>query len=355
MGRLLPELLDADQAVYRTLGIGYGALGIFLFGYGAVRQRTVERHLRAGGFVPLPVWVVATLGIAGLALGVATVATLLDRRLDRRRRTSGGDVPRHRGEHPLRPVRFGTRHRLDIGRRQPRQRLASVPDATLPSASFRNTTFDNRGIGATTCDRPMPWTTEDFARDAAELIEAVCEPPVALVGLSFGSAIAQQVCIDRPDLVRCAVVMGTGAWCTAWGWDFQEAEIEFRKAGGRLDGLMGATHYAAMLYPARVLGDRELWPRLREQLLAWMDSGENEASLIPQWDASLRFDQRAALPELHRAHARGRVHRGRAGAPQDGLEVAELAGNAEYHLFEAMGHGSIYGHAHETLNPFIEA
>jgi 3-oxoadipate enol-lactonase len=220
--------------------------------------------------------------------------------------------------------------------------------------SFRNTTFDNRGIGATTCDRPMPWTTEDFARDAAELIEAVCEPPVALVSLSFGSAIAQQVCIDRPDLVRCAVVMGTGAWCTGWGWDFQEAEIEFRKAGGRLEGLMGATHYAAMLYPARVLGDRELWPRLRDHLLAWMDSGENEASLIPQWDASLRFDQRAALPActvpMHVIAFTEDVQ----APPQDGLEVAELAGNGDYHLFEAMGHGSIYGHAHETLNPFIE-
>ena len=148
--------------------------------------------------------------------------------------------------------------------------------------------------------------------------------------------------------------MGTGAWCTGWGWDFQEAEIEFRKAGGRLDGLMGATHYAAMLYPARVLGDRELWPRLREQLLAWMDSGENEASLIPQWDASLRFDQRAALPgctvPMHVVAFAEDVQ----APPQDGLEVAELAGNGEYHLFEAMGHGSIYGHAHETLNPFIE-
>jgi putative membrane protein len=77
VGRLLPELLDADQGVYRTLGIGYGALGVFLIGYGAVRQRMVERSLLAGGFVPLPLWVVGTLGIAGLALGVATVATLL--------------------------------------------------------------------------------------------------------------------------------------------------------------------------------------------------------------------------------------------------------------------------------------
>ena len=51
---------------------------------------------------------------------------------------------------------------------------------------FRNTTFDNRGIGSTICDLPLPWTLEDFARDTAELIQAVCEPPVALVGLSLG-------------------------------------------------------------------------------------------------------------------------------------------------------------------------
>jgi hypothetical protein len=40
------------------------------------------------------------------------------------------------------------------------------------------------------------------------------------------------------------------AWSTGWGWDCQEAEIEFRKAGGTLDGMMGVVHYASMLYPA---------------------------------------------------------------------------------------------------------
>jgi pimeloyl-ACP methyl ester carboxylesterase len=108
-----------------------------------------------------------------------------------------------------------------------------------------------------------------------------------------------------------------------------------------------------MLYPARVLGDRTVWPRLREQLLAWMDSGENETSLIPQWDASLRFDQRAALPACRvPMHVIGFAEDVQA-PPQDGEELAELAGNAEYHLFEGMGHGSIYGHAHDVLNPFI--
>ena len=30
-------------------------------------------------------------------------------------------------------------------------------------------------------------------------------------------------------------------------------------------------------------------------------------------------------------------------------------GLAELHRFEGMGHGSIYGHAHDVLNPFIRS
>ena len=40
--------------------------------------------------------------------------------------------------------------------------------------------------------------------------------------------------------------------------------------------------------------------------------------------------------------------------PQDGKDVADLAPLGEYHLFEGMGHCSIYGHTHDVLNPFIE-
>jgi pimeloyl-ACP methyl ester carboxylesterase len=221
--------------------------------------------------------------------------------------------------------------------------------------SFRSLTFDNRGIGATTCDRPMPWPIEDFAEDVADLVRSVCHPPVAMVGSSFGSAIVQQVCIGHPDLVRVAVVMGTGAWSTGWGWDYQQAEIEFRRSGGRLDGMMAVTHYAAMLYPARVLGDRDLWPRLRDELLDWVESGDNEASLIPQWEASLRFDQRDDLPAvtvpMHVVAFTEDVQ----APPQDGLELADLVGTATFHLLDGMGHGSWFGHAHERINSLIRA
>ncbi len=97
---------------------------------------------------------------------------------------------------------------------------------------YRSTVFDNRGIGETRCDAPLPWSLADFAGDLVELVEAVCDVPVAFVGSSLGSAIVQEVVIERPELVRCAIVMGSGAWSTGWGWDYQEAEIEFRRQGG---------------------------------------------------------------------------------------------------------------------------
>ena len=220
-------------------------------------------------------------------------------------------------------------------------------------ADFRNTTFDNRGIGQTTCDEPMPWPLARFSDDAAALIEAVCEPPVTLVGISFGSAIVQQVAIDYPHLVRSAIVMGTGARSVGWGWDYQKAEIDLRKAGGRLDGMFALTHYAAMLYPAKVLGDRELWPKLRAELEEWLATDDNEDSLVPQWEACLLYDQMDTLPgcdvPMHVMAFSEDVQ----APPQDGMELAEQAGNGFYHEFAGMGHCSIYGHTQDVLNPFI--
>jgi pimeloyl-ACP methyl ester carboxylesterase len=224
---------------------------------------------------------------------------------------------------------------------------------------FRNTTFDGRGVGGTVCDKPLPWPIEDFARDTAELIEAVCDPPVALFGLSFGAGIVQQVALDFPRLLTCAIAAGTGARSVGWTWDYQMAEIEWRRAGHGFGtdastAMMAVCHYAAMYYPARVLGDRELWPRLRDELLEYYETDTNEESLIAQWLPCVEYDQTERLPHctvpLHVIAFDQDVQ----AVPQDNEEVAELCPTAEYHLFEGMGHCSLFGHSHEVLNPFIK-
>jgi pimeloyl-ACP methyl ester carboxylesterase len=224
---------------------------------------------------------------------------------------------------------------------------------------FRNTAYDTRGVGSTVCELPQPWPIEGFALDVAELIRAVCDPPVAIVGLSFGAGIVQQVAIDYPELVRVAIPMGTGAVSVGWTWDYQMAEIEWRRAGhgfaeDRSSAVMAAMHYAAMYYPAKVLGDRELWPRLRDDLIAYYEGGGEEDSLVAQWLPCVTFDQTEQLPgctvPMHVVSFEQDVQ----AVPQDNLEVAELAGDGHYHEFAGMGHCSIYGHTHDILNPFIK-
>ena len=219
---------------------------------------------------------------------------------------------------------------------------------------FRNTTFDCRGVGTTRSDKPLPWTVEDFSLDTADLIKAVCEPPVAIVGLSFGGGIVQQVALDYPELLSCVITMGTGAKSVGWTWDYQMAEIEFRRAGGRLDGMMAVIHYAAMYYPAKVLGDRELWPKLRDELLAYYETDTAEDSLIAQLEPCVLFDQTELLHECRVPMHVIAFEQDVQAVPQDGQEVAALVPGAEYHEFEGMGHCSIYGHTQDILNPFIK-
>ena len=84
---------------------------------------------------------------------------------------------------------------------------------------------------------------------------------------------------------------------------------------------MGVTHYAAMLYPARALGDRVLWPKLKALLLEWIEDGDNEESLVPQWTP------RSASTSAQRCPASGPVHviafaEDVEAPPQDGEELA---------------------------------
>jgi len=70
--------------------------------------------------------------------------------------------------------------------------------------------FDLRGHGLSECP-PGPYAMADLAADAAGLIEALELGPVIFVGLSIGGMIAQQLALDRPDLLRAMVLSNTAA------------------------------------------------------------------------------------------------------------------------------------------------
>lgn len=220
-------------------------------------------------------------------------------------------------------------------------------------SSYRSTTYDARGVGDARSRTEPPWPIADHAADAIELIEAVCTPPVFLVGLSMGSLIAQEICFTRPDLVRAAIVTGTVARKTGFIREWEQAEIDFRRQGGILPSDFAVAHYAVLMYPSEVLGDDELWEQLKSDLQR--DFGHREGEMLAeQWQACLDYDSTERLPKctvpLHAVAFSQDVQT----PPSRVRQVAELAARGEFHLLEGLGHGSAFGHRPDVVNDTIE-
>jgi pimeloyl-ACP methyl ester carboxylesterase len=67
--------------------------------------------------------------------------------------------------------------------------------------------FDNAGVGGSSGD--VSQTFAAMARDAGVFIDALSIANVDVLGFSIGSMIAQNVALERPDLVRKLVIVGS--------------------------------------------------------------------------------------------------------------------------------------------------
>jgi putative membrane protein len=77
VGKVVPELTGGSSLGYKLVGVGYGVLGVAFIAYGLRRQRDQEAALLEGRFVPLGHVAATAFAVAGIVLGVATVAVVI--------------------------------------------------------------------------------------------------------------------------------------------------------------------------------------------------------------------------------------------------------------------------------------
>jgi pimeloyl-ACP methyl ester carboxylesterase len=68
--------------------------------------------------------------------------------------------------------------------------------------------FNNAGVSSSSGE--VPTSIEEMARHATAFVYALGVKNLDALGLSLGGLVAQQFTIDRPDLVRKLILVGTG-------------------------------------------------------------------------------------------------------------------------------------------------
>lgn len=78
VGRVVPDLSDTTTRwPYAAVGAGFAVYGVAMIAYGTWRARAVNESLRAGRFAVAPDQFLNALAIAGVGLGVLTVALVI--------------------------------------------------------------------------------------------------------------------------------------------------------------------------------------------------------------------------------------------------------------------------------------
>ncbi|MEU9739079.1 alpha/beta fold hydrolase [Micromonospora chersina] len=160
----------------------------------------------------------------------------------------------------------------------------------LHRAGYATVVFDNRGIPPS--DAPAgKYALADMVADTRGLIEALDLAPCRIVGTSLGAMIAQELAIDHPELVRCAVLVATRGRLDAARRAQHEADLALIESGLRLPAAYEAAHKVFTMFSPATLNDDTA-------VAGWLDlfelSGAGLTSSGQAW-ADLTGDRLAAL------------------------------------------------------------
>jgi 3-oxoadipate enol-lactonase len=155
---------------------------------------------------------------------------------------------------------------------------------------FRTIAVDLRGHGGSP-KPPGPYHLAQFAADVAQLLRRIDAYPAHILGISLGGAVAQQVALDYPELVRSLVLVNTAARFVSESWQQRIMGVR-RLASVYLVGMdRVAEAVAGRLFPEPEQA------QLRRETAERISRNDPAAYRAALW-AIARFDVRKRLGEI---------------------------------------------------------
>jgi pimeloyl-ACP methyl ester carboxylesterase len=207
--------------------------------------------------------------------------------------------------------------------------------------------FDNRGVGATEGETPM--TIAEMAKDARAFIHTLGYEKVDLVGFSLGGFISQEILLQEPQLVRRAIIAGTGP---AGGegienvtrityTDILRGLVSFKDAKTFLffnrneNGKKSAKEFLSRLKERKENRDKKMgianFQRQLKAIHAWGLQAPQDLSVIKQTILVVNGDNDRMVPSINT------------------YELDKRIANSEIIIYKDAGHGGIFQYHQEFV------
>jgi pimeloyl-ACP methyl ester carboxylesterase len=204
---------------------------------------------------------------------------------------------------------------------------------------YRVYTYDNRDVGETgPGEETSGYGIDRFARDAVGLIESLQTGPVHVIGASMGGAIAQELALARPDLVRSVQIVCSWPHTDPW---LAELILQWKSMFFAMGAFDWARNTWVWVFTHRWFRDPEKMAGLRR------DAESNPNPQTPemfgrQCDAIVPFDVREDLAAIS---APTHVIAGEEDifTPQRfSQEIAAAIPGSAFSILPAVGHGMFW-------------
>lgn len=172
-------------------------------------------------------------------------------------------------------------------------------DTWLPTVGpladrWRLIALDLRDTGSSS-QATEPYSPPDLAADAISLVEVLELAACHVVGFSLGGAVAQEMAIARPDLVRSLVLLSTWARSDAWFVSQMRSWQVLRRAhADDEEGFLRALD--PWMFSPATFEHRDLYERIHAM---WRDApGQPPEAFIRQCEADIAHDAAGRLHEV---------------------------------------------------------